>query len=65
MKATVRLPRRANYADYLAVEQHGRHRHELIDGVIVAMAGGSTRKGDRFYARALRNARSVGASPLE
>jgi hypothetical protein len=41
MKATLRLARRATYADYLAVEQHSRHRHELIDGVIVAMAGGS------------------------
>jgi Uma2 family endonuclease len=41
MEATLRLPRRASYADYLAVEQHSEHRHELIDGVIVAMAGGS------------------------
>jgi Uma2 family endonuclease len=41
MRATLRLPRPATYADYLAVEQHSAHRHELIDGVIVAMAGGS------------------------
>lgn len=41
MRATLRLPRSATYADYLAVEQHSEHRHELIDGVIVAMAGGS------------------------
>ncbi|MCA9624807.1 MAG: Uma2 family endonuclease [Myxococcales bacterium] len=41
MKATLRLDRRATYADYLAVEQNSDHRHELIDGVIVAMAGGS------------------------
>jgi Uma2 family endonuclease len=41
MKATLRLDRRATYADYLAVEQTSEHRHELIDGVIVAMAGGS------------------------
>lgn len=41
MQATLRLPRRATYADYLAVELHNPHRHELIDGVIVAMAGGS------------------------
>ncbi len=41
MKATLSLPRRASYADYLAVERHSEHRHELIDGVIVAMAGGS------------------------
>ena len=41
MEATLRLPRAATYADYLAVEQRSEHRHELIDGVIVAMAGGS------------------------
>jgi Uma2 family endonuclease len=41
VKTVLRLPRRATYADYLAVEQHSDHRHELIDGVIVAMAGGS------------------------
>jgi Uma2 family endonuclease len=41
MRATLRLPRAATYADYLAVEEHSEHRHELIDGVIVAMAGGS------------------------
>ena len=41
MEATLRLDRRASYADYLAVEQHSLTRHELIDGVIVAMAGGS------------------------
>jgi Uma2 family endonuclease len=35
------LPRRASYADYLAAEQSSEQRHELIDGVIVAMAGGS------------------------
>lgn len=41
MKATLRLPQRATYADYLAAEQDSPTRHELIDGVIVAMAGGS------------------------
>jgi Uma2 family endonuclease len=41
MQATLRLPRSASYADYLVVEQRSEHRHELIDGVIVAMAGGS------------------------
>lgn len=41
MKATLRLPRRATYADYLAAEQNSDSRHEFIDGVIVAMAGGS------------------------
>jgi Uma2 family endonuclease len=41
MQATLRLPRRASYADYLAVEQTSECRHEFIDGVIVAMAGGS------------------------
>jgi Uma2 family endonuclease len=29
------------YADYLAAEQSSERRHEFIDGVIVAMAGGS------------------------
>lgn len=41
MEARLRLPRRASYADYLAVEQNSDHRHEFLDGVIVAMAGGS------------------------
>lgn len=41
MRATLQLPRSATYADYLAVEEHSEHRHELIDGVIIAMAGGS------------------------
>lgn len=41
MKATLRLARPASYAEYLAVEQVSAHRHELLDGVIVAMAGGS------------------------
>lgn len=41
MKATLRLARAADYATYLAVEQVSAHRHEFIDGVIVAMAGGS------------------------
>lgn len=41
MRATLRLPRRATYSDYLAAEQTSEGRHEFIDGVIVAMAGGS------------------------
>lgn len=41
MKATLSLPRRATYADYLVAEQHSESRLEFIDGVIVAMAGGS------------------------
>ncbi len=41
MEATLRLTRRASYADYLAAEQNSDNRHEFIDGVIVAMAGGS------------------------
>lgn len=40
MEALLKLPRRASYADYLAVERHSEYRHEFIDGVIVAMAGG-------------------------
>ncbi len=41
MRATLRVPRRVRYDEYLAVEQLSEHRHELLDGVIVAMAGGS------------------------
>ena len=41
MKAMLSLPRRATYADYLAAEQNSERRYEFIDGVIVAMAGGS------------------------
>jgi Uma2 family endonuclease len=41
VKATLRLDRRASYADYLATERHSPVRHEYLDGVIVAMAGGS------------------------
>jgi Uma2 family endonuclease len=41
MQATLRLAHRASYADYLAAEQTSECRHEFIDGVIVAMAGGS------------------------
>jgi Uma2 family endonuclease len=35
------LPHRTTYADYIAAEQDSERRHEFIDGVIVAMAGGS------------------------
>ena len=41
MKVALSLPRRTSYADYLAVESASEHRHEFLDGVIVAMAGGS------------------------
>jgi Uma2 family endonuclease len=41
VKALLSLPRRATYADYLAAEQTSERRHEFLDGVIVAMAGGS------------------------
>jgi Uma2 family endonuclease len=41
MEAFLRLPRRASYADYLAVEQDSERRYEFFDGVIVAMTGGS------------------------
>ncbi|MCC6899338.1 MAG: Uma2 family endonuclease [Polyangiaceae bacterium] len=57
MRATLRLPRQATYADYLAVEQSSDSRHELINGVIVAMAGGS----DEHNALAARLAMLVGA----
>jgi Uma2 family endonuclease len=41
VKATLRLDRRASYAEYLATERSSPVRHEFLDGVIVAMAGGS------------------------
>src|SRR5579862_3784032 len=41
VKAVLSLSRRSTYADYLAVEQHSERRLEFLDGVIVAMAGGS------------------------
>ncbi len=41
MRATLRLDRRATYADYLAAEDLSPIRHEYLDGVIVGMAGGS------------------------
>jgi Uma2 family endonuclease len=41
VKASLSLARRATYADYLAAEQDSESRHEFLDGVIVAMAGGS------------------------
>jgi len=41
VRATLRLDRRASYDDYLAAERGSQTRHEFIDGVIVAMAGGS------------------------
>jgi len=41
MKATLSLSHRATYADYIAAQQNSESRLEYIDGVIVAMAGGS------------------------
>lgn len=41
MRAVLKLPRRATYADYLAAEQMSERRHEFFDGVVVMMAGGS------------------------
>lgn len=57
MKAVLRLTHRATYADYLAAEQNSECRHEFIDGVIVAMAGGS----DEHNAIASRLATLFGA----
>ena len=51
MKVTLRLPHRATYADYLAVEHSSERRYEFLDGVIVAMPGGSVEHnaiGGRF-----------------
>jgi len=41
VKALLHLPHRATYADYLAAIQNSELRLEFLDGVIVAMAGGS------------------------
>lgn len=65
MKATLSLPHWATYADYLAAEQGSERRHEFLDGVIVAMAGGSdehnaiaSRFTGLFVARVPRGCRS-------
>jgi Uma2 family endonuclease len=53
VKATLSLPRRATYADYLSAQRDCQTRLEFIDGVIVAMAGGSDEHnalGSRFAA---------------
>jgi Uma2 family endonuclease len=42
VRATLRLSHRATYDDYLVAAQHSERRLELIDGVIIAMAGGSS-----------------------
>jgi Uma2 family endonuclease len=64
VKATLSLPRRTTYADYLAAEQGSERRHEFLDGVIVAMAGGSDehnaiafRFGGLFMTRMARGCR--------
>lgn len=41
MRATLRLERRVTYAEYLSVQADTPHRLEFLDGVVVAMAGGS------------------------
>jgi Uma2 family endonuclease len=41
VKAVLNLARPTTYADYLAAAQESERRLEFIDGVIVAMAGGS------------------------
>jgi Uma2 family endonuclease len=41
VRATLRPPSPATYADYLAVERKSEHRHEFLEGVIVAKAAGS------------------------
>lgn len=57
MRATLRLERRATYDEYLSVQADTPHRLEFIDGVIVAMAGGS----DEHNAVAGRLAELLGA----
>jgi Uma2 family endonuclease len=65
MKAVLSLSNRSTYAEYLAVEQVSEHRHEFLEGVIVAMAGGSdehnalaSRFGAMFTARVPRGCRT-------
>jgi Uma2 family endonuclease len=65
VKATLSLPHRATYDDYLSAEQGSERRHEFFDGVIVAMAGGSdehnaiaSRFAGLFVARVRRGCRS-------
>jgi Uma2 family endonuclease len=65
VKAVLSLPHRTTYADYLAAEQASERRHEFLDGVIVAMAGGSdehnaiaSRFGALFATRLPRGCRS-------
>lgn len=41
MRAALKLSRAATWEEYLATEQLSPQKHEFIDGVIVAMAGGS------------------------
>jgi Uma2 family endonuclease len=41
VKAVLNLSRRTTYVDYLSAAQNTERRLEFIDGVIVAMAGGS------------------------
>lgn len=41
VKVVLHLPRRATYADYLAVEQSSERRYEFLEGVIVALSGES------------------------
>jgi Uma2 family endonuclease len=62
------LARRTTYPDYLAAEQNSERRHEFLDGVIVAMAGGSdehnavaTRFTTLFGMRAARGCLSYNA----
>jgi Uma2 family endonuclease len=64
VKATLSLSHRTTYADYLAAQQGSDRRHEFLDGVIVAMAGGSDehnaiafRFGGLFMARLARGCR--------
>lgn len=65
VKATLSLPRRTTYVDYLATEQVSERRHEFLDGVIVGMAGGSheynaiaSRFAGLFMTRLARGCRS-------
>jgi Uma2 family endonuclease len=41
VRVTLRLDRRSTYAEYLSAERESPTRHEYLDGVIVAITGGS------------------------
>lgn len=49
--------RRYTYSEYVALEEHANVRHELFDGQIYAMAGGTPEVAD-VYRDALAGSRA-------